>query len=245
MGGGALYFCNGNYEKNNCYNNIIWDCYDKMYGKAIMLEREDNKLITFSNCLIEDGLNAIKSSPSDTATFNGVFTDNIDINPEFINNGEHPFSLKKNSPCVDNGLKDIPSVTLPEYDILGHPRIINGKIDIGAYEFDSTTSFVDFKCKKYTKGRNVISVASIASNRIAFTISGKEAFGGFFAIYSVKGELLYSQKIHTLSRKNGASKDITLNITGSIVSALKSKVIIITISPENRDTIIKRCFTIF
>lgn len=245
-GGAALCFRNGNYNKINCINNVIWGCYDNTYGKAILLNEKDNNLITFSNCLIEDGINSFQIGFSDTATFNGVFTDNVDLNPEFVNSGDHPFALKKNSPCIDNGLKDVSALNLPEYDIMGHPRIINGRIDIGAYEFDSSISSIDFKNNKYTdKAGNVISIASSTANRIAFTISRKETPFELFAIYSLKGELLHSQNIHALSQKNGSTKDITLNINGDIVTTLKSKVIIVTISPKNRGAIFKQCFTIF
>ncbi len=55
----------------------------------------------------------------------------ISTNPQFIGNND--YRLQSTSPCIDAGLNT--ASALPLTDIKGNPRIINGKVDIGAYEY--------------------------------------------------------------------------------------------------------------
>ena len=64
---------------------------------------------------------------------------NIADDPGFHNAGDDPFTLGDNSPCIDAGTSDIPWIELPATDIVGNPRIHNGRIDMGCYEWDPTT----------------------------------------------------------------------------------------------------------
>ena len=56
----------------------------------------------------------------------------IGVDPLFIDDSLD-FNLQSSSPCIESGFNDI--VELPEFDLLGNPRIVGGLIDIGAYEF--------------------------------------------------------------------------------------------------------------
>lgn len=59
---------------------------------------------------------------------------NIDTNPLFVNPAEKDFHLLPESPCIDMGDPDSefqPGAT----DLDGNPRIDNGIVDMGAYEF--------------------------------------------------------------------------------------------------------------
>ena len=57
----------------------------------------------------------------------------IDVNPLFVDPNAGDYHLKSDSPCIDTGDPDIP--TLPKIDNDGNPRIINNKPDRGAYEY--------------------------------------------------------------------------------------------------------------
>jgi hypothetical protein len=58
---------------------------------------------------------------------------NIDADPMFVGSGDDPFMLAAGSPCIDTGDNDFVDGILT--DILGNPRIINGTVDMGAYEY--------------------------------------------------------------------------------------------------------------
>jgi parallel beta-helix repeat protein len=57
---------------------------------------------------------------------------NISANPRFVNPAKRNYQLRSGSPAINAGSTSAPD--LPKKDIAGHPRIVNGKIDMGAYE---------------------------------------------------------------------------------------------------------------
>jgi hypothetical protein len=74
---------------------------------------------------------------------------NIDEDPKFINPTSEigimdsisfNWAISPNSPCVDMGIIDTSTLNLPTEDIVGNSRIMNNRIDIGAYE----NQFVDY-----------------------------------------------------------------------------------------------------
>ncbi|MEZ5082771.1 MAG: FlgD immunoglobulin-like domain containing protein [Bacteroidales bacterium] len=88
---------------------------------------------------------------------------NIETNPLWDSLSDNPYSLYWNSPCIDAGVPlyeegiDFPYIKveneqivlykidgdtlhLPPTDIAGNPRFVNGRIDMGAYEFQDTST---------------------------------------------------------------------------------------------------------
>ncbi len=59
--------------------------------------------------------------------------DNINENPDFVDPASLDFRLQGDSPAIDAGDTDAPS--LPATDFAGNPRINNGETDMGALEF--------------------------------------------------------------------------------------------------------------
>ena len=59
----------------------------------------------------------------------------LDTDPLFAQEGSHPFQLLDGSPAIMKGCPDLPDGILPDTDLAGNPRLQNGRIDIGAYEF--------------------------------------------------------------------------------------------------------------
>jgi len=62
-------------------------------------------------------------------------TGNLDVNPGFYDIVSYDYSLGESSPCTDMGTIDTTGLLLPEKCLAGNPRIGNGRIDMGAYEY--------------------------------------------------------------------------------------------------------------
>jgi hypothetical protein len=120
--GGAMYNDHGIQKLTNC---VLWgDMPDEIYGTG------RGPVITYSD---------IQGSwPGEG---------NIDADPCFVEAGywdsnevwvDGDYHLLPDSPCIDAG--DPNYIAGPnETDLDGRPRIIGGRIDMGAYEYDSTT----------------------------------------------------------------------------------------------------------
>jgi len=58
---------------------------------------------------------------------------NISADPKFVNKSKRNYRLRKASPAINAGTNSAPDI--PKTDLAGHPRIVGGIIDIGAYEY--------------------------------------------------------------------------------------------------------------
>ncbi|KQC08785.1 MAG: hypothetical protein APR54_04210 [Candidatus Cloacimonas sp. SDB] len=115
---------------------------------------------------------------------------NLDANPLWIGDGEHPFSLAIDSPCINGGTPDTTGLNLPEYDLAGNPRIVNGIVDMGAYEYQGSNSeqnILDVKKYRVNNFPNPFNLETVFS----FSITYKRNVD--LEIYNTKG-----QKIKTL-----------------------------------------------
>jgi len=93
-------------------NCILWDGGDEIYNY-------DNSTITLKYCDIQGSW---------------LNEGNIDIDPQFVDPCNNDYHLLPSSPCIDTG--DPYYVPVPnETDLDGNPRVINSRIDMGAYEF--------------------------------------------------------------------------------------------------------------
>ncbi len=59
---------------------------------------------------------------------------NIDADARFAGYGDHPYRLMADSPCIDAGLPDTTGTHLPSLDLGGGGRLLDGRVDMGAYE---------------------------------------------------------------------------------------------------------------
>ncbi len=102
--------------------------------------------LSLINCVIWNNFTAINSdinmwgSSSLSVTYSDIEEGwegegNIDQDPLFVGTGTHPYSLQSGSPCINSGIPDTTGMNLPEYDIIGNPRISGDYIDMGAYEW--------------------------------------------------------------------------------------------------------------
>jgi hypothetical protein len=84
----------------------------------------------FSTAWMTLSMNNCATSPS-PPNGNG----NITLEPLFVDAASGNFHLQALSPCVDHGLN---SYMTNSVDLDGNPRIVNGTVDIGAFEFQPT-----------------------------------------------------------------------------------------------------------
>jgi len=105
-------------------NTIIWN----PGSESIVRESSETEInVIFS--LIQNASDSIWFSDSC-----------IDLNPKIVAPEQHNYHLNWDSPAIDAGLYDTSGYQLNETDFYDEPRINNGRIDIGAVEYD--TSFV-------------------------------------------------------------------------------------------------------
>ncbi len=117
----------------NIYNSIL---YGDLPGE-IYIDNEfssNPSTVNIQNSLIAGGYEGIENVYS----WNIVnwMEDNLDEDPCWDVNGDYPYMLTENSPCINAGTLDLPTgIELPEFDLAGNPRIYGETIDMGAYEY--------------------------------------------------------------------------------------------------------------
>jgi len=109
--------------------------------------------VTISYCDIEGGEAGIEVPASVTLNW---LEGNIDEDPLFTFTGEHHYSLLEGSPCINAGIPDTTGLNLPEFDFAGNPRVLDGRIEMGAYEVTVLIS-ADF-IASYTVGPSPFTV---------------------------------------------------------------------------------------
>ena len=72
-------------------------------------------------------------SYGDSCTGFGGTNGNISADPKLVNAAKGKYQLAAGSPAINAGSDSAPD--LPKKDLAGHPRIVGGTIDMGAYEF--------------------------------------------------------------------------------------------------------------
>ena len=109
------------------YNSIFWNNTTPSGNGKDMSSDTSSHVILYNNDI-------------DTTSIEGNWTGdgNIFDNPKFIGVGDHPYQIDYYSPCIDAGTLDTTGLNLPEYDLAGEIRIFNERVDIGAYEWNTT-----------------------------------------------------------------------------------------------------------
>ena len=147
----------------NLYNSILYadSLYEIVLGEEFSLSAPVTANICYSN--IEGGQRQIYNWYN-KHTLNWL-EGNIDSDPEWIGEMPFPYQLRSLSPCINAGTPMYEQGMLPPYikiednkivlykidgdtlhlpllDLAGNPRISAGRIDMGAYEFQDTGTYV-------------------------------------------------------------------------------------------------------
>jgi len=137
----------------NIYNSIIWGNvpYQTFTNS---FEDDPDSLYIYHSC-VENGLNGINiMGPYDYVYYDD--STNIESDPQWLGYGDFPYNLSSTSPCIDAGALNLPDgVVLPDKDLAGNPRIFNGKIDMGAYEWNPTVSTPEYRPLKKQKEKHL------------------------------------------------------------------------------------------
>lgn len=123
---------------------------------------------------------------------------NLDVDPGFLGAGLYPYQLTEGSLCVDTGLDDKLTGVLAAYDVAGQPRVCDGLLDRGAYEFCGVSTSVD-------PGPQVHNPLDLSCHpnpfnpctRMCFNLAGDEVVE--LAVYDLQGRRLRTLLVGTKS----------------------------------------------
>ena len=124
--GGGIYHYSYYYDSLIVTNSILWDNSDASGTSESAQIYADNKPPVINYCSIQ-GL---------TGSFGG--SGNHGEDPLFLDPDKRDYHLLQGSPCIDVGDNSV--VEANSTDLDGNPRIINGIVDMGAYEFNPNTA---------------------------------------------------------------------------------------------------------
>lgn len=136
--------------------------------------------------------------------YTGAYLNNINADPKFVspsggsgsgfNGVTADWALQSDSPCIDSGEA---IGNYPLLDIEGNPRVADGRIDIGAYEFQgsvgiNTIAFQDAKVRIYPNPFSHSTNIEIFDTR--FT-------EGYLFVYDILGHAVHYQNLNSKSER--------------------------------------------
>jgi len=125
-GGGVSFQVSGVVELLNVFNNIIWgNTASGSGGDVYLTGTGQKKLFEFNDA---DSIYGVWD----------IAVNDIDVSPQFFDPVNSDYHIQGTSPCKDTGTNGAPS--LPATDLDGGPRIANGTVDLGAYEFSTAAT---------------------------------------------------------------------------------------------------------
>lgn len=179
--GGSIYQDSNSHL--NLVNTISWNNFpdeiyleDSTYPSSITVE--------YSNIL--GGYNGVISNGSGIVIW---LDGNLSEDPLFNDPENEHYSLQDISPSINAGLEDISDLDLPQYDLLGNPRVIGDRIDMGAYEnqnviVSNDEGIIPLYTKLYQNHPNPFN----PSTTIEFSIKSDSKVE--ISIFNIKGQLI-------------------------------------------------------
>lgn len=120
----------------NVYNTIISGNTPYEAGMTTSMDA-DSAIVAFDHCLVTGGENSFfHASGLGTSLW---LDGNLYNTPVYDSTSQYSYYPDVTSPTIDAGTLNLPSnVPMPDYDLAGNPRVYNGAIDIGCYEWNGT-----------------------------------------------------------------------------------------------------------
>jgi len=144
----------GNRSTLRVYNSILYGnspSFSFIPGAVLPLPVDQLQHLYVNNSLIQGGEASLNAVELDFVSEGNIFgfivldwdESNLDANPLFDNNDlAFPYQLSVGSPAIGAGTLDLPDhFALPETDIMGNPRIVDGVVDMGAYQKSSNSDY--------------------------------------------------------------------------------------------------------
>lgn len=118
------------------YSNIIWDNTAGGDGKDLFINSDKDSNLVYSPVeIFHNDFDQSKAGfyISDPSFYTRIDPSNLnDINPSFVNAAGGDFHLNSGSLCANAGNNAAPGIAATDLD--GQPRIMDGTVDMGAYE---------------------------------------------------------------------------------------------------------------
>ena len=133
-------------DGGGAYNGVLYNC--TLTGNSANTNAGGAWLANFNNCVVY-----YNAAPQNTNYFLGrlnnccttplpsVGSNNITVEPLFVNLAGGDYHLSFNSPCINSGNN---AYVVSATDLDGNPRIVGGTVDIGAYEYQTPTSVISY-----------------------------------------------------------------------------------------------------
>jgi len=154
--GGGIYFLVPSGDRGPILVNNTIAGNNAPDGSAVYADGFDDQVVLFNNLMIgpsrgnavdcggtydtvpptftnNDAFSASGTGLLGTCASQSASNGNISLTPSFMNAAKNQYKLAAGSPAIDAGTNAAPN--LPAKDLAGKPRIVNGIIDMGAYEF--------------------------------------------------------------------------------------------------------------
>ncbi|MDR2083843.1 MAG: T9SS type A sorting domain-containing protein [Bacteroidales bacterium] len=184
-----------------CSNDVIINIYNSIFAKNEAESSGDQihiayneSIVNLSNCTIEGGKDLFSGAGSGEY-FLGIYNEIIEENIEFETYDNYDYYLPGNSPCIDAGEMKVLEY-LDEYDFAGNARVVNGLIDIGAFERVDVLNI-----DKYNDEINELLVyPNPANDFITINLSSETLYGNYYII-DISGKILKTFNIKQINSK--------------------------------------------
>lgn len=181
--GTALASLNHTLLLKNC---ILWKESPTNPGSLIYLEASVPRNVFQTDYSdIQNGQQGIEKNPDAQFTWG---QGNIDLDPEFE---PESHELSWQSPCIETATPDTTGLALPEYDLAGNPRLVNERVDMGAYEYQLPVSIHNSKfiIQNYPR------VFPVPADERLTVEAGPGFLNSKLQIFSASGALMYAMEM--------------------------------------------------
>lgn len=222
-GGGAMQFFDGsNPVFKNC---IIWgnNWYDEEHsvisdGSQIFIWGADCAP-EFYYTLIEGGFKQIHGNQC-IAVYD--FPTMLEVDPMFIDTVARNFQLQSDSPAINRGTIDTTGLMMPTTDLLGNPRIVDDRVDMGCYE-----SSVTYLKKIQSKNNSLKIFPNPLNDNSICRFENKQTSQASLKVFDYKGSILFVKDLGVIS---AGTNEISLSELTNILK--KNNVYFLSIETE-------------